>query len=84
MDYDFSELCSSQLERISKRLEYANKAFVREYLLALSVINNAKANEHKSETMQAVETLLYDQVVKCELLYTETLNKVQRALVAHV
>lgn len=80
MDYDFSGLCSDQLEKLTKRLQSLNKAFVKEYKLALNVINNPKANEKRSETMIEIEDLLRDQIGKTEIFYTETLNKVQRSL----
>lgn len=84
MDYDFSGLCSDQLEKLAKRLTSLNKAFVKEYKMALNVINNPKANEHRSETTIAIEDLLRDQVGKTEIFYTETLNKIQRELGKHL
>lgn len=80
MDYDFSGLCADQLEKLTKRLQSLNKAFVKEYKLALNVINNSVANEHRSETLIEIEDLLRDQIGKTEIFYTETLNKVQRSL----
>lgn len=80
MDYDFSGLCADQLEKLKKRLESLNKTMVKEYKLALNVINNPVANEHRGETLCEVEDQLRDVVGKCEIFYTETLNKVQRAL----
>lgn len=80
MDYDFSSLSSDQLEKLAKRLTSLNKSFMKEYKMALNIINNAQANEHRSETFVEVEDLLRDQVGKCEIFYTETLNKIQKAL----
>lgn len=84
MDYDFSGVCADQLEKLKKRLEALNKAYIKEYKLALNVINNPVANEHRGETIVEVEDLLRDQVGKCEIFYTETLNKVQRVLAKHL
>lgn len=84
MEYDFSGLCADQLAILNKRLHSVNKKFLKEYLLALNVINHPKANEHREETIREVENLLHDQVGKCEIFYTETLNKVQRTLAAHL
>lgn len=84
MDYDFSGLCCDQLEKLKKRLESLNKSFVKEYKLALNVINNPIANEKHGEIFVEVEDLLRDQVGKCEIFYTETLNKVQRTLGKHL
>ena len=80
MDYDFSGLCADQLEKLRKRLESFNKAIVKEYNLALNVINSANANDHRGEITIEVEDLLRDQIKKTEIFYTETMNKVQRVL----
>lgn len=84
MDYDFSGLCADQLEKLKKRLESLNKSFMKEYKLALNVINNPIANEKRGEIFVEVEDLLRDQVGKSEIFYTETLNKVQRSLAKHL
>jgi hypothetical protein len=84
MDYDFSGLCLDQLEKLVKRLHSLNKSFIKEYKLALNVINNASANENRSEIFLAVENLLLDQIKKSEIFYTETLNKVQHELTKHL
>lgn len=84
MEYDFSCLCADQLEKLAKRLQSLNKSFVKEYKLALNVINNPVANEHRSETFVEVEDILRDQVGKTEVFYTETLNKIQRVLAKHL
>lgn len=84
MDYDFSGLCCDQLEKLKKRLESLNKACIKEYKLALNVINNPIANEKRGETMVEVEDTLRDVVGKVEIFYTEALNKVQRSLSKHL
>lgn len=80
MDYDFSILCNDQLSKLTKRLESLNKSFLKEYKLALNVINNAEANNHRTETFTEIQDLFQDQVKKASILYIETLNKVQRSL----
>lgn len=84
MDHDFSGLCCDQLEKLKKRLESLNKTYVKEYKMALNVINNPVSNEHRGEIMVGVEDLLRDIVGKCEIFYTETMNKVQRELAKHL
>ena len=79
-DYDFSTLCADQVEKVKKRLTSVNKSFLKEYKLALNVINSAKANEARQPLLLELETLLHDQVSKSEIFYTETLNKIQRAI----
>lgn len=84
MDFDFSGLCADQLDKLKKRLQSLNKSFVKEYKLALNVINNPSANEHRNETFLQVEDFLRDQVGKCEIFYTETFNKIQRELAKYL
>lgn len=84
MDYDFSVLCQDQLEKLNKRLSSLHKSFVKEYKMALNVINHAKTNENRSEILVEIEDVLRDQLGKSEIFYTETLNKVQRALGKHL
>lgn len=81
MDYDFSGLCADQLEKLKKRLESLNKTYVKEYKMALNVINNPNANEHRGEIMVSIEDHLRDVVGKCEIFYTESMNKIQKELV---
>lgn len=80
MEYDFSVLCFSQMEKLKKKLESLHKSFVKDYEMALNVINNPIDNEHRTEKVIEVEDLLRDQGKKTEIFYTETLNKVQRTL----
>lgn len=80
MDYDFSGLCADQLEKLRKRLEGFNKSIIKEYQMALNIINDAQTNDNRSEINVEVQDLLRDQVSKCQIFYTETMNKVQRAL----
>jgi uncharacterized protein YktB (UPF0637 family) len=80
MDYDFSGLCADQIEKMRKRLESVNKSFVKEYTIGMNVINHDESNEHRGEIMVEVEDQLRDVVKKCEIFYTEALNKVQRSL----
>lgn len=84
MEYDFSGLCADQLEKLKKRLESLNKACIKEYKLALNVINNPTSNEHRGEIMVSVEDHMRDVVGKCEIFYTETMNKVQCELARHL
>jgi hypothetical protein len=84
MDYDFSGLCKDQLEKLAKRLTSLNKSFVREYKIALNVINNHIEMEHRSQTIVEVDDIMRDVSGKCEIFYTEALNKIQRVLRKHL
>lgn len=80
MEYDFSSLCVDQLKIVKKKLELANKRFIKEYEFALNVINNQVQSEHRGEIMTDAESHLREVVDKCDIFYTETLKKVQREL----
>lgn len=83
MEFDFSGLCADQLEKLVKRLQALNKSFVKEYTLALTVIYNP-AGKDRNDVIVEIEDILRDQITKNEILYTESLNKVQRALAKHL
>jgi hypothetical protein len=84
MDYDFSSLCADQLEKLGKRLKSLNKACLKEYEVALNVINHPAEHEHRGETMVSAEDLLNDVANKCQIFYTENMNKIQRELAKHL
>ena len=84
MDYDFAGLCADQLEKLDKKLESLNKAFVKDYKFSLNIINDPVSNDNRGAIIQEIEDLLRDQVSKSSILYTETLNKVQRVLKKHL
>lgn len=77
MDYDFSGLCGDQLDKLQRRLESLSKAFMKEYVLALNVINNNNVMEHKAEIFIAIENVLHDQAEEAAIRYSRTLNVVQ-------
>lgn len=80
MDYDFSGLCGDQIMRLEKRLESLKKNFLKDYAIAMNVINNPSANEKRGEIRVQIDDLLNDVANKSSIFYTETLNKVQRVL----
>lgn len=84
MDYDFSNMCADQITKLDKRIEALGKAFVKDYHLALDVINHSVANERRGEIMQEVDDLLRDTRNKSVIFFTECMNKVQRALIKHM
>lgn len=77
MDYDFSGLCADQIEKIEKRLTSLKKAFLKEYSIALNVINNENANEHREEIKTKISDLLNDTANKSVIFYNECMRKVQ-------
>lgn len=77
MDYDFSGLCADQIEKIDKRLASLKKAFVKEYVIALNVINNSNANEHHEEIKVRIADILNDTANKASIFYKECMNKIQ-------
>lgn len=80
INYDFSGMCADQLFSLEKRLASLNKSFIKEYKMALNVINSKETNEHRGEVISEVEDSLRDVITKCQIFYAEALNKVQRSL----
>jgi uncharacterized phage protein gp47/JayE len=73
-------MCSDQLERLEKRLEALKKSFMKEYKIALNVINNPIANEKRSEIMFDVETIFNDTASASKSIYASAMNKVMGVL----
>jgi hypothetical protein len=80
MDYDFSGLCADQVEKLQKRLVTLKKAFMKEYDIALNVINKAGINEKRGAIKTEIDDLFNDVSNKASIFYTECMNKVQRVL----
>jgi regulator of RNase E activity RraB len=84
MEYDFSGLCADQLFKLKKRLESMNKAFIKEYEMALNVINKKEEYDHRGETIVFCQDNLSDLVRSCETCYMQTMNKIQDQLGKHL
>lgn len=84
MDYNFSGLCSDQIEKLEKRLLSLRKVFIKEYVVALNVINNPVANDNRGAIKIEIEDLLNDTANKTSIFYTECMNKIQRVLMRHL
>jgi hypothetical protein len=84
MDYDFSGLCGDQLEKLNKRLDSCKKSNVKEYDIALNVINDSAANSRRTEIRVEVENLIADTNKQISILYANCLNKVQLVLKDHL
>lgn len=76
MDYDFYGLCDDQNEKLAKRLASLHKAFIKEYMFALNIINHPKANEQRPEIKTALEEALFTAVSKATVAYKECSHKV--------
>lgn len=77
MDYNFSGLCGDQMEKLGKRLESLSKAFIKEYVVALNVINNERAIENKAEIVITLENVLHDKVEETKIGFARCLNEIQ-------
>jgi hypothetical protein len=84
MDCDFSGLCADQVEKLEKRLDSLKKAFIKEYMVAINVINNARALENRGSIKVQIEDLFDDTKNKSSIFYTECMNKVQKLLISHL
>jgi hypothetical protein len=80
MDYNFSGLCADQIEKLEKRLDAFKKACIKEYVVALNVINNRNANEKRSDLKSQIDDLFNDTKNKCSGFYTKCMNEAQRIL----
>lgn len=84
MDYNFSDLCADQIEKLDKRLASLKKTMIKEYAIALNVINSPTANDQRGAIKTEIEDILNDVANKASIFYTEALNKVQKVLTKHL
>jgi len=84
MKHDFSVLCATQLEKLEKRLKALQKSAIRDYKIALTVINDRMTNDHAPEIFVEIDDILNDVANKTVIFYTEALNKAQRSLSKHL
>ena len=80
MDYDFSGLCADQLEKLEKKLVSIQKSNIKDYCVALNVLNNKQEQQNRGSTKQEINDIFNDVNTKLAIIYTEALNKVQRVL----
>lgn len=84
MDYDFSQLCADQIEKLVKRLESLKKSYLKEYMVALRVVNHANVNDNIETISVQVDDLFRDEIRKSNILWIECMNKVQRLLIENL
>jgi hypothetical protein len=80
MDYDFSNLALSQLETLRKKLESAKKVFIKEYFLAIQVINSENLKEDYKELRERMEVVLDGAAQKSRIAFTQALNDISDSL----
>jgi hypothetical protein len=80
MEYNFHGLCGDQLEKIEKRLESAKKSFMKEYDVALNIIETTYQKEHREEKRQDLISLFDDTKKALMILYASHLQKVMTVL----
>lgn len=76
MEYDFYGLCDDQNEKLAKRLAALHKSFIKDYMFALNIINDPKANEKRPDIKTALEEALFTAISKATVAYKECSHKV--------
>lgn len=84
MDYDFSNLCADQLESLIKKLDSLRKGNLKEYKMALNVINNQEALEHIEEMNVEIDDIFADAHREISISYMKALNQVQGKLAKYL
>ncbi len=81
MNYDFSILCNEQREKLSKKLSSINRSFMKEYLIALNVINiDEDSNKEKNVLYLTAKDILENQVSRCEVIYQKAFGEIMELL----
>ncbi len=80
MEYNFSRISCDAIVGIEKKLEKVCDSVVDDINNFVHVLNNSAINERSGEMNTVIRDLMRDQVTATVLQFTETMNKVQRAL----
>ena len=83
-DHDFNPLCRDQLFLLEKKLNALHKSFVKDYNMAIHLINNPNLNKNMDDVRVEISDMLDDQLNTCVIFYTETFAKIQRALLRYL
>lgn len=84
MDYDFYGLCDDQGEKFKKRCASLQKSFIKDYIFALNIINDSKANEMRQEIKAALDDALLTAFNKAEVAFSECKHKVIAIMGQHL
>lgn len=84
MDYDFYGLCDDQGEKLKKRLAALQKAFIKEYIFAMNIINNPQANTERPEIVAGLEDALFTAFNKADVAFQECSHKVIEIMRKHL
>jgi uncharacterized protein YktB (UPF0637 family) len=79
--YNFSGLSGDQLDKFEKRLASIKKAFMKEYLIALHVIDDKKMNDEQQDIKQRLDDMFNDANKKCLNSYKGLMNNVDDFLI---
>ena len=80
MEYNFSGMCADQTFLLKKRIDALNERFKNQYAAAINLINCALEDDKRIDMSVEISDLLNDQANQCEILYTNTMNKVVQVL----
>ena len=83
-DHDFSALCAEQSEQLEKKLTALHKSFVKDYQMAINVINNTNLNNNIADVRIEIADILNDQLNACTIFYKETFINIQRTLLRYL
>jgi len=80
MEYNFSTLAADNLEKIESRFTKLSKSILKEYLLALSVINSESVNKNWETIELTISDIFHDSVHKSLINWTQSLKLIEELL----
>ena len=84
MEYNFSGISVNTLADIEKKLRKIKSNVLDDISNFIRILNDTKITETSGELAAVISDLFNDQIAKTEIQFTETLNKVQRALAQYL
>lgn len=84
MEYNFTTLATDNLEKLETRFTKLSKLILKEYYLALEVINNRKVNDHFDEIEIQLLDIFHDAVHQSLSVWSTALKQVEIILDNHL
>ncbi len=84
MEYNFSSISVDAIEGVEKKLTKVCATVISDINNFINVLNNKQVVDKKGELNTVIGDIFRDQIKSTQLQFTETMNKVQRALAQYL
>lgn len=84
MEYNFSSISVDAIDSVEKKLAKVATVVLTDINNFINVLNKKQVVDKKGELNTVISDIFRDQIKKTAIEFTETMNKVQRALAQYL